>query len=134
MLNRCTLIGRLTKDVELRSVENIPLANFTLAVNKRYKSKNEDAPTADFIPVTVWRKGAEFASAYFSKGKQVYVSGRLETYSYEKDGEIRYGFRVNADEIGFADSVKTDHNGEENHSRQDDIETYMPVTEDDLPF
>ncbi|OQB11872.1 MAG: Single-stranded DNA-binding protein ssb [Firmicutes bacterium ADurb.Bin193] len=109
MLNKVILIGRLVRDVEVKTVGNdTKLANFTLAVDRRFKSKAEDQPTADFIPVSVWRKSAEFAESYFHKGKQVYVCGALETYTYEQNGEKRYGFRVNADDIGFADSAKAD--------------------------
>ena len=110
-MNKVVLIGRLAKDVEMRTVgDNISVANFTLAVDRRFKRKNEDQPSADFIPVTAWRKTAEFAGKYFHKGKQVYAFGSLETYSYEKDGEQRYGFRVNADELGFADSAPQGEN------------------------
>lgn len=82
-LNNCSFIGRLTKDVEVATVgkDDIKVASFTLAVDRSYKSKNENDPTADFIPVQVWRKKAEFAENYFSKGKQVYATGRLETYN-----------------------------------------------------
>ena len=111
-MNKVMLIGRLTKDVEMRTVgQDTAIANFTLAVDRRFKSKNEGQPTADFIPVSVWRKTAEFVEKYFRKGKQVYVCGSLETYTYEQNGERKYGFRVNADEVGFADGAKSDGNG-----------------------
>ena len=108
-LNSCNLIGRLTRDVEVATVgeNNIKVANFTIAVDRSYKGKNENDPSADFIPVQVWRKKAEFAENYFSKGKQVYVSGRLETYSYDnKQAQKVYAFRIDASDIGFADTLK----------------------------
>lgn len=114
-LNSCNFIGRLTRDVEVSTVGegNIKVANFTIAVDRSYKGKNENEPTADFIPVQVWRKKAEFAESYFSKGKQVYVSGRLETYSYDnKQGQKVYSFRIDASDIGFADTLKG-NNGEQ---------------------
>lgn len=114
-LNKVILIGRLTRDVELKTVGNdTSLANFTLAVDRRYKSKNEEQPAADFIPVSAWRKTAEFAGKYFHKGKQVYVCGALETYTYEQNGEKKFGFRVNAEEVGFADSAGNGDSGQGN--------------------
>lgn len=108
MLNNCTFIGRLVGDPEIKTVKEAKHAGFTLAVDKRFKSKKEGAPTADFIPVSVWRNTADFVEKYFHKGKQVSVVGSLETYSYDKDGEKRYGFRINASEVGFADSAKAE--------------------------
>lgn len=148
-LNKIILIGRLTKDVELKTVGNdTSLANFTLAVDRRYKSKNEEQRTADFIPVSAWRKTAEFAGKYFHKGKQVYVCGALETYTYEQNGEKKFGFRVNAEEVGFADSVGNGDNKQEKQSNSNtgngseldfadvgDFDFGDPNDfEDDLPF
>lgn len=114
-LNKVILIGRLTRDVELKSVRNdTSLANFTIAVDRRYKSKNEEQPIADFIPVSAWRKTAEFVGKYFHKGKQVYVCGALETYTYDQNGEKKFGFRVNAEEVGFADSAGSGDGGQKN--------------------
>ena len=109
MLNQITLIGRLVREPELRQVgqDMIPVANFTLAVDRPRRSGADNA--ADFIPVTAWRSTAEFVSKYFKKGQQVYVTGRLETRSWEKDGEKRYGFAVRTQEVGFADSKKSDN-------------------------
>ncbi len=142
MLNNCTFIGRLVRDPEMKTVGGANVANFTLAVDKRFKSKNENAPTADFIPVSVWRSAADFVGKYFHKGKQVSVVGSLETYSYDKGGERRYGFCINANEVGFADSAKAE-------GRPSDRNVDFPVDEeadfsdfgspndfsdDDLPF
>ena len=118
-LNRVVFIGRLTRDVEMQTVGgDIPKAKFTLAVDRNYKSRGEERPKADFVPVVAWRKSAEFAERYFSKGKQVYVSGALETYTYEKNGENRGGFVINADEIGFADSMRG-NDTEQNHENSE---------------
>jgi len=105
-LNKVILIGNLTKEVEVKQVGEAKLANFTLAVNRRFKSKNSNQPAADYIPIAAWRQSADFAEKYFAKGKQVYVVGAIETYSYEQDGKKLYGFRINADEVGFADTAK----------------------------
>ncbi len=144
-LNKCIFIGRLTRDVELKTVgDNVPVANFTIAVDRRFKPKDDSQDTADFIPVAAWRKSAEFASKYFHKGKQVYVCGAMETYSWEKDGVKNYGFRINADEIGFADSAKGEggNNSPGNTNADDDFpaeigQSFAPVSDfenEDLPF
>ena len=128
MLNNCTFIGRLVRDPEVRTVGEAKTASFTIAVDKRFKSKNENAPTADFIPVSVWRSTADFVENYFHKGKQVSVVGSLETYSYDKDGEKRYGFRINASEVGFADSAKAEDKPSGKSGNQPDND--FPVDED----
>lgn len=151
-LNNCVFIGRLTRDIEMKTVgNNVSVANFTLAVERRFKSKDESQPTADFIPICAWRKTAEFAEKYFNKGKQVFVRGSLETYSYEKNGEIKYSFRVNAEEVGFADSGKDDGENKNQGQGNNTPKSMPPVnqggnefgnpsdfdfidTDDDLPF
>ena len=130
MLNKIVMIGRLTKNPEIKNAGEIPKAGFTLAVDRPYKS--EKGQNADFIPVTVWRKSAEFVQRYFTKGKQVYVAGRLETYVYEVDGQRRYGFRVNAEEVGFADTKHGENDGAGIEPLSTDDLPVIP--EEDLPF
>lgn len=104
MLNQIVLMGRLTKDPEVRKVgeKQVSKGRFTLAVDRpRY---GDTQPQADFIPVVVWRSTAEFVDRNFHKGKQVYIVGRLQTRSWEKDGVPHYGFEVSANEVGFADA------------------------------
>lgn len=105
MLNQSVFIGRLTKDPEVKKVGENHISNgsFTLAVDRpRYGDAQQQA---DFIPVVVWRSTAEFVGRNFHKGKQVYVVGRLRTYSWDgDDGVKRYGFEVVANEVGFADA------------------------------
>ncbi len=144
--NKTIFIGRLTKDPEIRMFGEAKVANFTLAVDRRFKSKNEDAPTADFIPVTVWRGTADFVEKYFTKGKQVVACGWLETYSYEKDGQRIHSFRINADEVGFADTARSDNGGGQNNGgtgafsgqmSPGDFSGFDPTdfsNDDDLPF
>ena len=82
MLNRVILMGRLTKDPELRHTQSdIPVASFTLAVDRGYKRDN-DAVNADFINIVAWRGTAEFVSKWFSKGQLVAVSGKLQTRNW----------------------------------------------------
>lgn len=141
MLNKCIFIGRLTRNPEIRQAGEAKTAKFTIAVTRRYKKKDEEKPSADFIPVTVWHGSAEFAEKYLEKGKQIYVTGALETYSYEKDGEMKYAFCINADEIGFADTKKSGETEtkakDSDTAKKDDFPEFGEVFEefgDDLPF
>ena len=132
-MNKVVLMGRLTRDVEVRytTQENMMVAIFTLAVNRRNARKEEDRPQADFINIVAWNKNAEFANKYFKKGQQVAVVGRIQTRNYDdKDGKKVYVTEVVAEELYFADSKK------ENADTNPFEESHMmaPVTDDDLPF
>lgn len=107
MLNRVVLMGRLTKDPELRhTVSGTAVASFSLAVDRDYKSDSGDRET-DFINTVAWRNTAEFVSKYFSKGRMAVVSGRLQIRNWtDKDGNKRVSAEVVADSIYFGDSKK----------------------------
>lgn len=107
MLNRITLMGRLTRDPELRRTGNgTAVASFTLAVDRDYKDKGSEKET-DFIDCVAWRTTAEFVSKYFTKGKLAVVTGRLQIRGWEdKNGAKRRTAEVVADSIYFADSKK----------------------------
>lgn len=101
-MNKVVLIGRLTKDPELKFTPGTgtAVATFTLAVDRRFKKEGQQS--ADFVPVVVWGKTAENTANYMSKGKLMSVAGRIETRSYEaKDGGRRYVTEVVADEVSF---------------------------------
>lgn len=101
-MNKVVLIGRLTKDPDLRFTagKGTAVASFTIAVDRRFKTPGQ--PEADFIPVVVWGKQAEATANYMSKGKLISVSGRIQTRSYEaNDGTRRYVTEVVADEVQF---------------------------------
>lgn len=102
MLNRIVLIGRLTKDPELRTSKNgTPVCIFTLAVNRSYKNSAGEQE-ADFIPVVVWRKLAETCAQYLAKGKLAAIDGRLQLRDYEtNDGTKRNIAEVIAENIRF---------------------------------
>lgn len=138
--NRAIIMGRLTKDPEVRNVnENSTVANFTLAVDPDYRNADGSKPPADFIPVSAWGKKAEFVANYFKKGKQVLVSGPVKPYSYEKDGTKVYGFNIMANEVNFADSVRG-NNENQRENPEDDFPTdegfinQPGAFDDDLPF
>jgi single-strand DNA-binding protein len=102
MLNKVVLIGRLTRDPELRSTpNNVSVATFTVAVDRNYTNQQGERE-ADFIPIVVWRNLAETCGKYLTKGRLVAVSGRMQVRSYEgNDGQRRYVTEVVADEVQF---------------------------------
>jgi single-strand DNA-binding protein len=124
-MNRVILMGRLTKEPELKYVttNNTPVCTFTLAVDKKFQKQGEDRQ-ADFIPIVTWRSQAEFASKYFTKGLRVAVVGSLSTRSYDDtEGVKRYVTEVVADEVEFADGKKE---GQANNS--------IPESEEKFPW
>lgn len=112
MLNKVVLLGRLTRDPELRhTTTDKPVTSFTLAVDRGYKHDN-DAVNADFINCVAWRGTAEFISKWFTKGQLVAVSGRLSTRTYkDKDSNTRTAAEVVADEVFFGESKKNGAEG-----------------------
>ena len=109
-MNRVELIGRLTRDPELRYTgSNIATTRFTLAVNRPFQSQNGEQGT-DFINVVVWRKQAENVKKYCTKGSLVAVEGRIQTGSYEKDGQRVYTTDVVADSVQFLESKAQSEN------------------------
>ena len=138
MLNKADLIGRLTKDIELRYLGNgTPVANFTLAVNRAFKNKAGEKE-ADFINIIVWRKQAENCANYISKGSLVAISGRMQSRSYDTDNGKRYITEVVANEVHFLDSKNKNSNFDSkvNSDEEDLPEGLYPVDEDEdeLPF
>ena len=106
MLNKVTLMGRLTRDPELRYTPSsgVAVARYSLAVERSY-AKQGEKKEADFFNIVVWNKPAEFASQYFKKGKMVVVAGRLQTNKWtDKDGQNRSTVEIIAEEQYFADS------------------------------
>lgn len=104
-MNKVILIGRLTKEPELRYTagNNTAVCQFTIAVDRRFKSDNQ--PTADFIPVVAWRQTGEFVSKYFNKGSRIAVVGQIQTRSWDDtEGKKHYVTEVVADEVEFCES------------------------------
>lgn len=130
MLNKVVLIGRLTKNPELRyTPAGVPVTTFFLAVNRNYTNQQGERE-ADFIPIVVWRNQAENCAKYLAKGRLVAVSGRIQTRSYEQDGQRRYTWEVVADEVQFLEW------GEKKEQEQGEIPGFIPFEGDDssLPF
>lgn len=106
-MNKVILIGRLTKDPELRYTagNNTAVCQFTIAVDRRFKSDNQ--PSADFIPVVAWRQTAEFVSKYFTKGSRIAVVGQIQTRTWDDtEGKKHYVTEVIADEVEFCESKR----------------------------
>lgn len=110
MLNRIILLGRLTKDPELRHTgSGTAVASFTLAVERDFKDKATGQKETDFIDVVAWRNTGEFVSRYFTKGRQAVVEGRLQMRDWtDKHGNKRRSAEVIADNVYFADSRRDD--------------------------
>lgn len=103
-MNRVCLVGRLTTKPELRTVGNgLATTRFTLAVNRAFSGNNGERE-ADFITIVAWRKQAENICQYLDKGSLVSVDGRIQTGSYERDGQRVYTTEVVADQVNFLES------------------------------
>lgn len=108
MINNVVLVGRLTKDADLRYTSNgTAVASFTVAVNRSFKKDNEEQK-ADFINCVAWRKTAEALANFTHKGSLIGLEGQIQTRSYEnKEGQRVYVTEVNAREVKFLESKKT---------------------------
>ena len=109
MLNKIVVMGRLTRDPELRRTNSgVAVTSFTLAVDRDFKSQGGEKET-DFLDVVCWRNTAEFAAKYFTKGRVAVVEGRLQTRRYEdKNGNKRTAYEIVADNLYFGDSKRED--------------------------
>jgi len=158
MINRAILVGRLTKDPELRKTQNdIAVTTFTIAVNRTFKNQQGEQE-ADFINCVVWRRQAENVSRYVSKGSLVGVEGRIQSRSYDdQNGNRRFVTEVVADSVQFLETKSSQQNTQQNqpypnqnnnynnsnsnqYSQQtpsknepDDLSD-IDIAEDDLPF
>lgn len=127
-MNHITLIGRLTRDPELRYTQSgKAFCTFTLAVDRRFK-QNNNQPTADFIPCVAWDKLAEIIGNNLAKGRRVGIEGRLQTRTYEaKDGSKKSAFDVMIEEMEFLDSKKEGQGDNERPKlSQDDYNEQIP--------
>ena len=136
-MNKVILLGRLTKDPEVRYTQtnNTLVASFTLAVNRKFVKQGEERQS-DFINIVAWGKTGEFCSKYFKKGQQIAVVGRIQTRNWDDEQcQKHYITEVIAEETYFAESRKDENGTSEN---QDAVNTsdfqVTDNTEDDLPF
>ena len=108
MLNHIVLMGRLTRDPELRRTQSgVAVVSFSLAVDRDFQSRDSGEKQTDFIDIVAWRNTAEFVSKYFTKGRMAVVSGRLQIRDWtDRDGGKRRSAEVVADNVYFGDSKK----------------------------
>lgn len=139
MLNRVALVGRLTKDPEIRyAADNqTPIAKFSIAVDRTFK--REGQPPADFIPIVVFGKSAENCGKYIRKGRLVAISGRLQTRSWDdQEGKRHYATEVIADEVDYLDKGQNSGQASEQYDGGGNSGGYGDFhptdEEDDLPF
>lgn len=144
-MNKIILLGRLTKDVELRYTQtsNTPVASFTLAVNRKF-TKDGEEKQADFLSIVAWNKLAETASKYLKKGTQILVTGRLQTRTWDDEQGVKhYVSEIIAEEFDFVETVNK--NKEPDSSILDGRNNTLPdfnedtseefiSNADDLPF
>ena len=153
-MNKVLLIGRLTRDVELRKTQSgMSFARFTLAVNRRFKSNDPQGQDADFISCVAWDKRAEVMYQYLGKGSLVGIEGRIQTGSYERDGQRVYTTDVVVENFDFLESRQQRQQAqaqsqpyfpddtsyasspvEENANEDFDSEPILDIASDDLPF
>jgi len=141
MKNTVILIGRIAKDIELRSTKSgNDVVQFNLAVAREFKN-TEGVYETDFINITTYNQTAKFLSEYANKGDLVGIKGRIQTGSYEKDGEIKYTQTIIADKVSFlAFSKKDEQKKEPAKEETNNFEDYEnsiameDISTDDLPF
>lgn len=139
MLNNVVLVGRMTRDAELRyTPQNQAVATFTLAVNRNFKSQNGERE-ADFINCVIWRQQAENLANWAKKGALIGITGRLQVRSYEKNGERRYVTEVIAETVTLLEK----RNNNQNNQNSNPSNGYnspsgganpLDLSDDDLPF
>ena len=119
MLNRIILMGRLTRDPELRHTQTgTAVASFSLAVDRDFRNRDSGEKGVDFIDVVAWRNTAEFVSKYFTKGRMAVVEGRLQIRDWtDREGGKRRSAEVVADNIYFGDSKRDGETGGASFSR-----------------
>ncbi len=143
MLNHIDIMGRLTRDPELRRTgSGIAVTSFTLAVDRDFGPKDGGEKETDFIDVVCWRSTAEFVEKYFRKGSMAVASGRLQIRSWtDKDGNKRRSAEVHADNVYFGEPRKSDSytssaQASVTQSSSAPVQDFAPVDDDDAwhPF
>lgn len=133
MLNNVILIGRLTRDPELKfTPAGVAVTTFTLAVDRPFKSNGKTE--TDFIPIVVWRQQAESCANYLRKGRLTAVEGRIQVRNYENnEGRKVYVTEVVADNVRFLESAKRDEQQQNDDPFAQDGQA-IDLSDDDLPF
>lgn len=126
MLNHITIMGRLTRDPELRRTGGgVAVASFCVAVDRDFADKQSGEKETDFIDCVAWRQTGEFVSKYFKRGKMIVVSGRLQIRSWtDNNGNKRRSAEVVADNCYFAESKKDSEGGQQSNSHNNNFGSY----------
>ena len=135
-MNRCILIGNLTKDPELRSTPNgVSVCTFSIGVSRRFQNQNGERET-DFFNIVVWRKQGENAAKYLRKGSQVAIAGQIQTRSYDgKDGTTKYITEIIAEEVQFLRSSNNSQGGNSYDAPDSSNDgSQMLEINEDMPF
>lgn len=135
MLNHVSIMGRLTRNPELRHTgSGTPVANFAIAVDRDFSGKDGEKET-DFINCVAWRQTAEFVNRYLTKGRMAVVSGRLQVRKWQtQEVENRYVTEVIAESVYFGDSKKDASGGGDYSGKSGDFSEIPEADDDDLPF
>ena len=152
MINTCTFIGSVGQDPEIKTVGDNQVANFSIACNESWKDKNgENKEKTEWVRMTAWGKLAEIIEKWVKKGQLVYVEGKMETRSYDKDGQTHYQTSINLNTLKMLGGKKEGPNEGPNHGSTSAQESYGGASEpkqntgaaaipgkdgdkDDLPF
>ena len=137
-MNHVVLVGRLTRDIELRYIpgNGTPVGNFTIAVDREFTTKDGKKET-DFIDIQVWGKSAENCANYIGKGSLVAVQGSIRVEKYEKDGERRTFTKINANKVQFLESKKDKKDEQFTPSFNPsglNANDFEAITDNDIPF
>ena len=140
-MNKLIIIGNLTRDPETRTVSSgSTVCSFTVAVNRRRSSQNNNQPDADFFRISAWNKLGDVCQRYLAKGRKVCVVGNVSVSSYEaKDGTTRFSLDVFAEDVEFLSS-RSEDSGSRGYNTPSDADDssgskgFQEVDDDDLPF
>ena len=144
MINNVVLVGRLTKDVEIRKTQSgLSVASFTVACDRRLsqEQKNNNEQSADFISCVAWRGSADFLGKYAHKGDTVGVEGRIQTRNYDRDGQKVYVTEIIANNVSILHSnqpkqaqTQNEATTQANDPIEDYLNGYSDINSDELPF
>ncbi len=135
-MNKVILVGRLTRDPELRNTPSgIACCTFTVACDRRYADQSGNRQ-ADFLNCVAWRERAEFVAKYFAKGRRIGLEGSIQTRSYEKDGQNRTATEILVDSVEFVENKPQQPQPESAiyHTPEPPSDVWQSVPEEKLPF
>ena len=144
-VKKVILVGRLGQDPEVKTVGDTQVANFSIATSEKWTKDGETKESTTWHAIVVWGKLASLCGQYLAKGREVYVEGRLQNRSWEKDGQTFYKTEVKAETVQFLGSARTEQSTHANEKVTDDglaatlakakkVKNFAPGAEDELPY